>query len=187
MRMDTGDEQNLRLEHVADAGDDALVEEHVRDRLAAAGAQAAGGSARSKSGPASPGRAPAAAGAAPARALRELGHRHVESDRHARRSRPRSACPGGAAASARRAGRDASCRSSACACAGPGRPRKAISRCLPREVTDSMVRPASGSSSSTRLSAGNTDSNRVTVARQTRCMVRAARKMVSPSGICLKR
>ena len=39
-------------------------------------------------------------------------------------------------------------------------PENCISRCLPRAVTDSMVRPASGRSSSTRVSDGSTDSNR---------------------------
>ena len=34
-------------------------------------------------------------------------------------------------------------------------PEKAISRCLPRADTDSIVRPAIGRSSSTRVSAGN--------------------------------
>ena len=57
-------------------------------------------------------------------------------------------------------------------------------RCLPRAETDSTVRPTIGWSSATRVSAGYTDSKRVTVCpARARCRALAARKIVSPSGI----
>ena len=65
-------------------------------------------------------------------------------------------------------------------------PEKRISRCLPTAATLSTVRPVSGVSSWTRVSAGNTDSNRTTgLPASARCSVRAARKIVSPSGMPL--
>src|SRR5689334_22282751 len=69
-------------------------------------------------------------------------------------------------------------------------PEKETSRCLPRELTASIVRPAIARSTSTRVSAGYAESNRVTVRpARARCSVRAARKIVSPSGTapCLRR
>src|ERR1035438_7485091 len=55
---------------------------------------------------------------------------------------------------------------------------------LPRDSTLSTVRPASGVSQSMRASLGSTVSNRVTVCpASARWIVRAVRKMVSPSGM----
>src|SRR5262245_45736230 len=59
-----------------------------------------------------------------------------------------------------------------------------MSRCLPRDTTDSIARPATLRLSSTRFSAGNIDAKRATVcpafAAWSSC---ALRKMESPSGI----
>jgi len=63
-------------------------------------------------------------------------------------------------------------------------PDSSISRCLPFAVMRSMVLPVMGASSSTRVSAGSTDSNRtIFLPASARFRVRAARKMVSPSGM----
>src|SRR5688500_16171657 len=58
-------------------------------------------------------------------------------------------------------------------------------RCLPAARTRSMVRPAIVSWSSTLASGASAVSNLVTFSpASASCSVRAARKMVSPSGIC---
>src|SRR6185436_11058139 len=63
-------------------------------------------------------------------------------------------------------------------------PENRTRRCLPAEWIRSIVRPAIGASSLTRFRAGKTDSNEVTgFPASARCSVRAARKIVSPSGI----
>src|ERR1700755_529465 len=63
-------------------------------------------------------------------------------------------------------------------------PLKFINMCLPRACTDSIVRPAIGWSSSIRFSFGDIDSNRVTTLPPRALLrARAARKIVSPSGI----
>src|SRR5271157_1183731 len=63
-------------------------------------------------------------------------------------------------------------------------PEKCMRSHLPRDSTDSTVRPASGVSKSMRASLGSTVSKRVTVCpHNARVRVRAVRKMVSPSGI----
>jgi len=63
-------------------------------------------------------------------------------------------------------------------------PENQISRCLPRASTRSIVRPRSGAVSSTRVRWEKTESKRVTVRPASAWLsVRAARKMVSPSGI----
>ena len=55
--------------------------------------------------------------------------------------------------------------------------------CLPAADTPSTRRPVIGVSSWIRVSAGKTDSNlRTTCPASARCSVRAARKIVSPSG-----
>ena len=64
-------------------------------------------------------------------------------------------------------------------------PENQISRCLPRASTRSIVlADECGRSSSTRVSRGKTESKRVTVRpASARLSVRAARKIVSPSGM----
>src|SRR5580693_2806094 len=63
-------------------------------------------------------------------------------------------------------------------------PEKWMSIHLPLASTFSMVRPVTGVSISTRSSLGRTDSNAVTVwLASARWSVRAARKIVSPSGM----
>src|SRR5258705_6368826 len=62
-------------------------------------------------------------------------------------------------------------------------PENQISRCLPRASTRSIVLPAIRRSSLERASFAKTDSKRVTVRpASARLSVRAARKIVSPSG-----
>src|ERR1017187_4381352 len=63
-------------------------------------------------------------------------------------------------------------------------PEKCMRSHLPRDSTDSTVRPASGVSSSMRANLGSTVSKRATVCPpRARVRVRAVRKMVSPSGM----
>src|SRR5450755_2581542 len=63
-------------------------------------------------------------------------------------------------------------------------PEKYISNHLPRASTFSTVRPTTPSSTSTRERRGRTVSNDVTVCpASARFSVRAARKIVSPSGM----
>src|SRR5450432_1323014 len=63
-------------------------------------------------------------------------------------------------------------------------PEKYISSHLPRASTFSTLRPTTPWSTSTRERRGRTDSNEVTVcSASARFRVRAARKMVSPSGM----
>src|SRR5882724_4693212 len=63
-------------------------------------------------------------------------------------------------------------------------PEKCMRTHFPSATTLSTVRPLRGESKATRESLGNTVSNSVTrCPASARCRVRAARKMVSPSGI----
>src|SRR5262245_55787065 len=59
-----------------------------------------------------------------------------------------------------------------------------MSRCLPTDATRSIVRPVSGASACTRVSAGSTESKATTRAPASAVSsVLAARKIVSPSGM----
>ena len=130
-RIDAGDEEDLGLEHVADAGDDTLIQQHLRDRRRVRWRACVGRSRRGRRRtrllashrPAGRVRAPAASLCRSSFAARQqLRDRHVEADRHESwPSRPGPACRARAAAIARPDGRCASCRSSACACGAPGR------------------------------------------------------------------
>src|SRR5688500_1418539 len=63
-------------------------------------------------------------------------------------------------------------------------PVNSISRCFPRAAAPTTVRPETGGRRSTTASCARSVSNAVTSRpASARCRVRAARKMVSPSGI----
>ena len=187
--MHAGQEQHFGFVDVANAGDDALIEQRLRDRAVAAGDDAADRFVaierrrRAGRGPAAPpGRASASCCGVTNSATGTLNATATQS---AVSMRTRIACwPRHQRSPWRYRCHDPFMRM----CVRRIRsPLNLISRCLPADSHFSMMRPTIGVSTLTRSRCAYAVSNRVTAwPASTRCSDRAARNIVSPSGIVLQ-
>ena len=156
-RIDGSDEQDFRLQHVADTRQHPLIQEHFLDGVGAV-RRGCGGAPRCDRTPGSARSGPSAwtrVWRASSREVRNSATGTLNpTATYASVPRRARACRVPGAASARRVDRCASCRSSACACAGSDRRRTSSAGACRATSPTRWCGPRSGRSSSTRVSAG---------------------------------